>query len=93
MARDRERSPEWLAIHERVRRAFKAHREARGWSQRDMADFLQISKKSYQSYEGRPERGIPTDVIARFCKYTDADANYLLYGVPTGPGRPGVLNV
>ena len=88
MAKHQERSPELVAIHERVRFAFKAYRESRGWSQKDMADFLHISQENYKKYESHPERGIPIDIIARFCRYTDTDANYLFYGRrTTGPRK------
>ena len=76
-------------IQRRVKLALRAFREGRGWSQRQMADFLHLSVKNYESYEGRPERKIPTGIIARFGRYADHDANWLLYGVksPTTPTR------
>ena len=74
-------------IQRRVKVALRAYREARGWSQREMADFLHLSVKNYESYEGRPERKIPIDIIARFGRYADHDGNWLLYGMKS-PAPP-----
>ena len=87
LSRGNNKMNEMEDIQRRVKLALRAYREARGWSQREMAGFLHLSVKNYESYEGRPERKIPTDIIARFGRYADHDANWLLYGVksPTPP--------
>lgn len=78
MADDNEN--EELAIRERARTAFRAFRTTRGWSQREMAKFLQVSEDNYESYESRDDRGMPLSLIGRFCKFTDTDANWIMCG-------------
>jgi hypothetical protein len=72
---------EEAAIRRRAKEAMLAYRESRRWSMREMAAFLHVSQKNYEAYEGKPERGVPISVIARFCRYADGgDINWILYG-------------
>ena len=72
---------EMADIRRRVKIALKAYRESRGWTQKQMADYLHIPLNSYESWETQPDRNIPTDIIARFCTYTDNDISWLMLGV------------
>ena len=71
---------EMADIRRRVKMALRAYRDSRGWTQLQMADFLHIPLNNYESYETKEERNIPTDIIARFCRYTDNDPSWLLLG-------------
>lgn len=71
---------EEVAIFQRARASLRAFRTSKGWSQREMAKFLQVSEDNYEKYESDDERGVPVIVIARFCEYTDTDVNWILYG-------------
>lgn len=55
-----------------------SYRKVRGYSQKDMADMLDISRASYSEYE-RGIRTTPDDVIRRFCKLSNIDYNYFIY--------------
>lgn len=82
MIDDAEVENEETAIRMRAKAAMKAYREAptRAWSMREMAKFLHVSGKNYESYESKPERGVPIAVIARFCNFAGEDINWILYG-------------
>ena len=68
------------AIARRAKEAFKAYRINRKWAMREMAEFLGITAKNYEKYEGDAVRGVPADVIARFCKSTDTELDWIMFG-------------
>jgi hypothetical protein len=68
---------EEIGIRQRIKGAMIAYQTSRGWSQREMADFLQISLKNYEGYL-KPERGVPVGIIARFCNFTNTDVNWIM---------------
>ncbi len=76
---DEDRNEE-VGIRRRIKTAMRAYREARGFTQKEMAQFLGVSEDNYESYESKPKRAVPTGVIARFCRYTDADVNWIMFG-------------
>lgn len=65
-------------IRTRLKSAMKSFRLSKGWSQREMADFLGVTRRNYEAYEQNPKRGVPDEVLAVFCEYTDTDANWIL---------------
>jgi transcriptional regulator with XRE-family HTH domain len=69
-----------VAIRRRVKEAMKSYRASRHWSLHEMAIYLGISANNYQKYEGDASRGIPLSVIARFCRYTGADLDWIMLG-------------
>ena len=71
---------EETAIRVRAKSAMKSYRASRNWSMRQMAKFLGVSAKNYEAYEGKPERGVPPSVIARFCLYSGADLEGIMFG-------------
>lgn len=74
-------------IQQRAKRAMRAHRLAKGWSLKRMAEVLGVSEKSYEKYEtetpdvktGKP-RKVPTDVIVEFCDQSGTDLNWIFLG-------------
>lgn len=77
---DIENANEEAAIRHRIKVVMKAYRSSKGWSRKEMAGFLHVSEDNYESYEGKADRGVPPSVIARFCKFTDTDLNWVMYG-------------
>lgn len=71
---------EELAIRARIKPALRSYRESRGWSQREMAKFLQVTLKNYEAYESKPERGVPAGIISRFCIFSGADIEWIMLG-------------
>lgn len=71
---------EETAIRQRAKQALRAYRESRGWSMREMAVYLGVPAKSYERYESDASRGVPAGVIARFCRFTDTDLNWIMLG-------------
>jgi len=71
---------EELAIRRRIKTAMLAYRTAQDWTQLEMAKFLQVTRRNYEAYEGKEDRGVPVSVIARFCKFTHTDTNLILFG-------------
>lgn len=67
------------------RAAFKRRtalaREARGYTQEQLAELLNTTQGSYQKYEGRSL--LPHHLVERFCLLCGIDSNWLL----TGKGR------
>lgn len=73
----------------RIKAQFKREREARGWSQPQLAGYLEISKANYEKYEGPPDkdgrlREFPLGVIIDFTRLINVDLDHFL----TGEGRP-----
>jgi len=71
---------EETAIRERAKTAMKAYRASRNWSMREMASYLGVTAKNYEKYEGDPARGVPPSVIARFCRNTGAELEWIMLG-------------
>lgn len=67
-----------IIIRTRIKAAMKAFRLSKGWSQKEMADFLGTSRRNYEAYEQNPKRGVPEDIISTFCEYTDTDISYIM---------------
>ncbi|MBO0710388.1 MAG: helix-turn-helix transcriptional regulator [Acetobacteraceae bacterium] len=80
MARNKD-FDELVGIRLRVKAAMRSFREGRNWSQAEMAHFLAITEDNYQSYESKPERNIPTEIIARFAKFSGHDISWLMLGI------------
>jgi hypothetical protein len=67
----------------RIKAQFKREREARGWSQAQLAGYLDVSKANYEKYEGPPDkdgklRAFPIDVIIDFTRLINADLDHFL---------------
>lgn len=71
---------EEAAIRARAKEAMKAYRLSRRWSMREMATYLGVAANNYEKYEGDLGRGVPASVIARFCRYTDNDLDWIMLG-------------
>ena len=69
-------------IQARIKDAMRRYREEKGVTQRDMAAWLQISHKSYSSYESRSDRDVPIALIVRFCDWAGIDLFWILRGIP-----------
>jgi DNA-binding XRE family transcriptional regulator len=77
---------EEIALHKRIKQRMKNLRDARGWNQQRMAEFLGISKENYQKYEydspDQPFRKVPLIVLRNFCDNAGIDIDDILF-----PGR------
>jgi len=71
---------EELAIRVRIKAAMANYRASRGWTLREMATFLGVGAKSYEKYECDETRGVPVGVIARFCRFSGVDLDWIMYG-------------
>jgi len=69
----------------RIRRA----REARGWKQQEMADFLDIRQDKYKQYERRSF--MPHYLLPKFCKLCAIDLLWLFTGHGHGPPEVHML--
>jgi len=56
----------------------KAARVSRGWSQSEMAGFLDIPLERYKKYENRSP--MPVFLIPRFVALTNCDLHFLMTG-------------
>ena len=63
----------------RVRRA----RNARGWKQQQVADFLNVPQDKYKQYEGRSL--MPHYLLPTFCTLCGVDVLWLFTGTGRGP--------
>ena len=68
------------AIRARAKEALRKWREAKGFTQEEMASFLNVTHKSYSKYEGDQTRGVPMTVIAQFCLIADIDPAWMFLG-------------
>lgn len=69
----------------RIKAQFKREREARGWTQPQLASYLDISKANYEKYEGPPDkdgklREFPLEVMIDFARLINADLDHFLTG-------------
>ena len=72
------------ALQERMRAA----REARGYTQKDMANILRITKDAYEKYETRSR--LPHHLMEPFALATGVSLSVLIAGreIPKRPGSP-----
>ena len=70
-----------MAVYPRIREL----REARGYSQRDMAELLQMLQPQYFRYE-QGQRDIPTHLLIRLSEIYAVSADYIL-GLTDNPHR------
>lgn len=62
-----------MIYHERI----KELREDRDKTQKEIAEYLNISQNTYSQYE-RDRRGISVEVIIKLANYYDVSADYIL---------------
>ena len=70
-----------MAVYPRIREL----REARGYSQRDMAELLQMLQPQYFRYE-QGQRDIPTQLLIRLSEIYVVSVDYIL-GLTDNPHR------
>ena len=70
-----------MAVYPRIREL----REARGYSQRDMAELLQMLQPQYFRYE-QGQRDIPTQLLIRLSEIYAVSVDYIL-GLTDNPHR------
>lgn len=70
-----------MAVYPRIREL----REARGYSQREMADMLQMLQPQYFRYE-QGQRDIPTQLLIRLSEIYGVSVDYIL-GLTDNPRR------
>jgi ribosome-binding protein aMBF1 (putative translation factor) len=63
----------------------RALREARGWTQEQMADALGIPADRYRKYEGRSP--LPSYLVERFAGIVGRDVEYVITGKSSGRRR------
>ncbi len=62
-------------------------RKIRDVTQDEAADLCQISARSYKDYE-LCKRGIPAEVLARFCKAFSVSVDEMMFGRNAAPDQP-----
>lgn len=83
---------EWLsqaAFEAELRARIAALRDARGWTQKQMATALGVPVEAYKKYENRVGSVMPSYLIPRFAQFVDRDVAYILTGAAADAKRRG----
>lgn len=79
---------EEAAISERLQHA----RKQAGLTQAQMADLLQVHKRSVEDYESqRPDTPVPYDRLNEWAKYTNTTTEWLLHGEQPAAASQGEI--